>query len=84
MITISIQKQLNDKKKKYSKPILGDVSQLFNKKLGLLRYGTRLLHGQRYPNQKRKRLSSANTAEQFSKPDKVLVVILADHIPGGH
>ena len=64
--------------------MLGNVSQLLDQKLALVRSGARLLHGQRCPNQKRKRFTSANTAAHISEPDKDLAGTLADLILGSH
>ena len=64
--------------------MLGNVSQLLDQKLALVRSGARLLHGQRCPKQKRKRCTSANSAEHISKLGKDLVGTLADLILGGH
>ena len=82
MITISLNK--GNQEMKYNNPMLGNVSQLLDQKLVFVRYGVRLLNGQRCPNQKGKRFTSANIAEHNSKPDKDLAGTLADLILGGH
>ena len=64
--------------------MLGNVSQFLDLKLAFVRSGARLLHGQRCPNQKRKKFTSAHTAEHISEPDKDLVGTLADLTLGGH